>query len=75
MYLSVVEMLRKKDQLPVVAFTFSKKRCDDNASSLGSLDLTTSSEKSEIHVFVRKCLERLKEGDRGLPQVREGNMG
>ena len=68
-YLSVIEMLRKKEQLPVVAFTFSKKRCDDNASSLGSLNLTTSSEKSEITVFIKKCLDRLKEPDRLLPQV------
>ena len=62
-------MLRKKDQLPVVAFTLSKKRCDENASALTTLDLTTTNEKSVIHVFVQRCVERLKGSDRMLPQV------
>ncbi|XP_054834074.1 SKI2 subunit of superkiller complex protein isoform X2 [Eublepharis macularius] len=68
-WLSLIDMLRKKDQLPVVAFTFSRNRCDDNASMLTTVDLTTSSEKSEIHVFFQKCISRLKGTDRQLPQV------
>lgn len=64
-------MLRKKDQLPVVAFTFSRNRCDENASMLTTIDLTTTTEKSEIHVFFQKCISRLKGTDRQLPQVRE----
>ena len=63
-------MLRKKEKLPVVAFTFSRKRCDDNADQLGNLDLTTSTEKSLIHVFIQKAVARLKGPDRNLPQVR-----
>lgn len=63
-------MLRKKEKLPVVAFTFSRKRCDDNADQLGNLDLTTSTEKSLIHVFIQKSVARLKGSDRNLPQVR-----
>ena len=39
------------------------------------MDLTTSAEKHTIHVFVEKCLVRLKEGDRELPQVRGGGGG
>lgn len=62
-------MLRKKDKLPVVAFTFSKKRINENAAHLTSIDLTTSTEKSEIHVFIQKCVSRLKGSDRELPQV------
>ena len=69
MWLSVIEMLKLKEQLPVVAFTFSKKKCDDNATQLTSTDLTTTSEKSEIHVFVHKCVARLKGTDKQLPQV------
>lgn len=69
-WLSLIEMLRKKEKLPVVAFTFSRKRCDDNADQLSSLDLTTSSEKSLIHVFIQKSVARLKGPDRNLPQVR-----
>lgn len=68
-WLSLIEMLRKKEKLPVVAFTFSRKRCDDNADQLSSLDLTTSSEKSLIHVFIQKSVARLKGPDRNLPQV------
>ncbi|XP_044275642.1 helicase SKI2W isoform X2 [Varanus komodoensis] len=68
-WLSLIDMLRKKDQLPVVAFTFSRNRCDDNATMLTTVDLTTTTEKSEIHVFFQKCISRLKGTDRQLPQV------
>ena len=62
-------MLKKKNQLPVVAFTFSRKQCDSNANQLTTVDLTTNSEKSSIHVFVQKCISRLKGTDKQLPQV------
>ena len=52
--------------LPVVVFTFSKKRCEENAGTLTNLDLCTSVEKSEIHVAIEKALSRLK-GARTLP--------
>uniref|UniRef100_A0A8D0DT23 SKI2 subunit of superkiller complex n=1 Tax=Salvator merianae TaxID=96440 RepID=A0A8D0DT23_SALMN len=68
-WLALIDMLRKKDQLPVVAFTFSRNRCDSNASMLTTVDLTTTTEKSEIHVFFQKCISRLKGTDRELPQV------
>lgn len=68
-WLSLMDALRKRDQLPVVAFTFSRARCDDNASALTTLDLTTSAEKSQIHLFFQKCVSRLKGSDRQLPQV------
>ena len=62
-------MLRKKEKLPVVAFTFSKKKIDDNAMNLQSLDLTTAKEKSEIHVFFHSSIHKLKGTDQKLPQV------
>lgn len=68
-WLSIIERLRKKEQLPVVAFTFSRKRCDENATMLTSIDLTSSAEKSEIHTFFIKCINKLKKEDRKLPQV------
>ncbi|KAI1732822.1 DSHCT domain-containing protein [Ditylenchus destructor] len=46
-----------------------KKRCDDTAQILKSIDLTTGKEKSEIHRFFTRCVERLKGTDRQLPQV------
>ncbi|RUS89106.1 hypothetical protein EGW08_003114 [Elysia chlorotica] len=68
-WLSVIEMLKRKDKLPAVAFTFSKRKIEENAINLQSVDLTTASEKSEIHVFFHKCMDRLKGSDKSLPQV------
>ena len=60
LYVHMLGNLRKKALLPVVVFTFSKKRCEENAATLTNLDLCTSVEKSEIHVAVEKALSRLK---------------
>ncbi len=62
-------MLHFQDKLPVVAFTLSRNRCDQNANLLTSMDLTTSVEKGDIHHFIQKCMLRLKGTDRKLPQV------
>jgi antiviral helicase SKI2 len=56
----LLDHLRKKSLLPVVVFTFSKKRCEENAATLTNSDLSTSVEKSEVHVAVEKALSRLK---------------
>ena len=69
MWLSVIEMLRKKDKLPVVSFVFSKRRIEETASSLGSVDLLAEREKSEVHIFFQHCVAKLKGNDRELPQV------
>ncbi len=68
-WLTLVDHLKRKDKLPVVAFTLSRNRCDTNATMLTSLDLTTAMEKSDIHHFIAKCVNRLKPCDRTLPQV------
>ena len=62
-------MLEKKEKLPVVAFTFSRDRCNGNADALVSLDLTTSTEKHEIDSFFQKSIQLLKGSDQSLPQV------
>ncbi|CEP13154.1 hypothetical protein [Parasitella parasitica] len=62
-------MLKTKTLLPVVIFTFSKKRCEEYASGLSKTDLCTSLEKSEIHVFVERSLVRLRGTDKFLPQI------
>jgi superfamily II RNA helicase len=53
----------------MVVFVFSRKRCDENAALLTSVDLTTQAEKSEVHTFFGKCISRLKGSDKKLPQV------
>ncbi|KAJ8273783.1 hypothetical protein GJAV_G00105480 [Gymnothorax javanicus] len=68
-WLSLLHFLSDRQQTPVVAFTFSRSRCDENARSLSSMDLTSSQEKSDIHSFFQKSLSRLRGGDRQLPQI------
>lgn len=60
LYVHLMGTLKKKSLLPVVVFTLSKKKCEENAASLMNLDLCTSTEKSEVHVAIEKALGRLK---------------
>lgn len=68
-WVNLVNHLKKSDLLPVVVFTFSKKRCEENAGTLGSQDLCVATEKSEIHVTIERALTRLKGSDKKLPQI------
>jgi antiviral helicase SKI2 len=56
----LINHLKKKDLLPVVCFVFSKKRCEENAASLGATDLCDAREKSMVHVTMERALKRLK---------------
>lgn len=69
-WLSVVQMLKKKEQLPVVAFTLSKKKCDSNADMVRNSDLVTMTEQSHITTFFNRSMSKLKGNDRDLPQVK-----
>ena len=62
-------MLKKREQLPVVAFTLSKKKCDTNADMVRNISLVTMSEQSHIVTFFNKSMGKLKGTDRELPQV------
>ncbi len=59
-YTHLVNLLRKETLLPVVVFTFSKKKCEQNAGTLTNLNLSTAVEKSEVHVTIEKAVMRLK---------------
>lgn len=59
-YVHLLGHLKKETLLPVVIFTFSKKRCEENAETLTNADLCTSADKSEVHVAIEKALSRLK---------------
>jgi antiviral helicase SKI2 len=65
----LVNLLRKQNLLPTVIFTFSRKRCETYADTLANVDLLTSVEKSEVHVFAERSLTRVKGTDRELPQI------
>ncbi|KAI8372364.1 NUC185 domain-containing protein [Choanephora cucurbitarum] len=69
LFVHLIGMLKTKTLLPVVIFTFSKKRCEEYASGLSKTDLCTSLEKSEIHVFIERSLVRLRGTDKQLPQI------
>lgn len=69
MWCALIDHLRRKELLPVVAFTFSRSNCDQSAENLLSLDLTTQKEKSQIKMFFEECIKGLKEPDRNLPQI------
>lgn len=62
-------MLKKREQLPVVAFTLSKKKCDANADMVRNISMVTMSEQSHIVTFFNKSMAKLKGTDRELPQV------
>lgn len=68
-YLGLVQYLQQNDYCPAIIFTLSRKRCDDNARALGSVDMTSATEKSQIHKFIKHCTARLSPEDRRLPQV------
>lgn len=65
----LIESLQKKNLLPVVVFSFSRKKCESLGYGMTTVDLTTSVEKSQIHVFVNESISRLIGTDRQLPQV------
>jgi antiviral helicase SKI2 len=60
-YGNLIELLKKDNLLPVIIFTFSKKKCEEYAKALFNLDLTAgSSQKSQIHIFFEASLSCLK---------------
>uniref|UniRef100_A0A182LYH4 Helicase SKI2W n=1 Tax=Anopheles culicifacies TaxID=139723 RepID=A0A182LYH4_9DIPT len=69
LWVGLIDHLQKKEKLPVVAFTLSRNRCDNNAEALMSCDLTTAREKYAINCFFQQCMQRLIPPDRALPQV------
>ncbi|CAN0470424.1 unnamed protein product, partial [Ectocarpus sp. 12 AP-2014] len=66
---SLIKKLEKDGLLPVVVFSFSKKKCQECAEGLSSVTLTTAKEKSEIHLFCATAVKRLQDQDAQLPQV------
>lgn len=71
---TLIDTLRQKDEndkneLPIIAFSLSRAKCDHYVRSLESLDLATASESSYIRHFFNKSLSKLKPEDQMLPQV------
>lgn len=52
----VVSVLHKKDMLPAIYFTFSRKKCDEQMEKCAGLCLTTPEEQKEIRRIVDEYL-------------------
>ncbi|XP_033097189.1 helicase SKI2W-like [Anneissia japonica] len=70
-YLSFVKMLHGKNYLPAIVFTFTKKKCSENAMFLQSCDLTTRNEKHQIEKFLKSSLQKMPESSQTLSQITE----
>ncbi|KPI34847.1 putative ATP-dependent RNA helicase [Cyphellophora attinorum] len=68
-WVGLVDYLKNNNLLPACIFVFSKKRCEENADSLGKKDFCTAAEKSAIHMTIERSIARLKPEDRLLPQI------
>ena len=66
---ALVKFLDRESLMPTVIFSFSKKKCEEIANMLRSLDLNTSSEHSAAHAFAIQTMKRLSPKDAQLPQV------
>lgn len=69
LWLTLIDLLKQNNELPIIAFTLSRVKCDRYVKSLESLSLTTGAEAGVIKTFFSKCLSKLKPEDRVIPQV------
>lgn len=69
LWLTLIDFLRQKNELPVIAFSLSRAKCDRYVKSLESCSLTTGAEAGKIKTFFAKCLSKLKPEDQKIPQV------
>jgi antiviral helicase SKI2 len=65
----LVDYLKKNSLLPTIVFSFSKRRCEEAATTLQSTDLSTAVEQSEVVRFMNESFSRLTPGDQKLPQL------
>jgi len=68
-WMSLVRFLDRELLTPTVVFSFSKKKCEEIANMLRSLDLNTAKERSAVQAFSLQTVARLSENDAKLPQV------
>lgn len=68
-WLTLIDLLKQNNELPIIAFSLSRAKCDQYLKSLESLSLTSGSEAGAIRTFFSKCMSKLKPEDRVIPQV------
>ena len=67
-WMSLIRHLDRELLTPSVVFTFSKKKCEEIAHQLRSLDLNTAKEQSAVQAFTLQTVARLSVNDSKLPQ-------
>jgi antiviral helicase SKI2 len=68
-WISLIRFFDRELLTPAVVFSFSKKKCEEIAHQISSLDLNTAKEKSAVVGFSRQAVSRLSQTDAQLPQV------
>lgn len=68
-WMSLIRYLDREQLTPTVVFSFSKKKCEEIARMLQSLDLNTAKERNAVQGFVIQAVSRLSQKDQKLPQV------
>ncbi len=53
----VINVLHKKDMLPAIFFTFSRKKCDENMEKCSDINLITPEEANQIKEIVNEFLK------------------
>ncbi len=53
----LINVLHKKDMLPAIFFTFSRKKCDENMEKCAGIHLITDEEAKQIRTEIREFLK------------------
>nr|CAH8871694.1 unnamed protein product [Trichobilharzia regenti] len=70
LWLGVVNLLRERDLMPTIAFSFSRTSLEILASHLSSVDLLNHNEKQQVKSFLNaSVIKRLRKCDRYLASV------
>lgn len=54
---SITQALFQKEMLPAIYFTFSRRKCDENAQKCSALDLLTKEEALEISKYIEEYIK------------------
>ena len=66
----ILKMVMQNKFSPVIAFCFSKRSCEENATQLSKLDFNDDTEKQLVEEVFENAIDCLGEDDKELPQVK-----
>ncbi|BBN07456.1 ATP-dependent RNA helicase DOB1 [Marchantia polymorpha subsp. ruderalis] len=65
----IVKMIMEKKFQPVIVFSFSRRECEQYATSMPRLDFNTDEEKAVVQEVFNNAIQVLAEEDRNLPAI------